>query len=164
MALVKTQREAPGVGQLSSPRFSEGGAGPKILVEHPDPVTRDAVTNVLAEAGYRVATCSGPRASTPATIDRRACPLLEGAVCTAVATADIIVTGLSLDQTDESLVVSRLRAAAQDTPIILECPRPSAKTHPAITRGLQRVFPLTFESLLRSVQSACDGQSEDDPR
>lgn len=164
MILTRMQRDRSGAGQPRPPHFSEDGNGPRVLVEHPDPVTLDATRRILAEAGYDVATCPGPRAGTPTTTGGPGCPLLQGETCSAVTTADVIVTGLSLGQADESLVVSRLRAAAQDTPIVLECPRPSAETHAAITEGMQRVFPLTFESLLRSVQAACDGRREGESR
>lgn len=164
MTSTKMKRGGSGAGHPRPPQFSEDGNGPRVLVEHPDPVTLDATRRILAEAGYDVATCPGPRAGTPTTTGGPGCPLLQGATCSAVTAADVIVTGLSLGQADESLVVCRLRAAAQDTPIVLECPRPSAETHAEITQGMQRVFPLTFESLLRSVRAACDSRPEGESR
>lgn len=164
MILARMQRDGSGAGQPRPPHFSEDGNGSRILVEHPDPMTLDATRRILAEAGYDVATCPGPRADTDTPTGGPGCPLLHGAACSAVTTADVVVTGLSLGQADESLVVSRLRAAAQDTPIVLECPRPSAETHADMTKGMQRVFPLTFESLLRSFQAACDSRREGEPR
>lgn len=164
MIFTRTKRGDSGAAGPRPPQFSEDGSGPRVLVEHPDPVTLDAARRILTEAGNDVATCPGPRAGTPTTTGGPGCPLLHGATCSAVTTADVIVTGLSLGQADESLVVSRLRAAAQDTPIILECPRPSAETHAEFTHGMQRVFPLTSETLLRSVRAACDGRPEDESR
>lgn len=62
----------------------------RVLVEHPDPATRELLARGLAQHGYRTVTCAGPRNDSRL----RDCPLLVDEPCPAVSGADAVIFGL----------------------------------------------------------------------
>src|SRR3974390_302799 len=98
---------------------------PRVLGEHPDSAELWARAEILREAGYQVATCTGPTtqdgASTGVHDEVLRCPLVEGAGCSLVEGADVVVTTCSLGQSRD--VVAAL--ASTDSPrVLLELPAP----------------------------------------
>lgn len=93
---------------IEPPSWSGGGAGPRILFEHPDAW---AYARVLHERGFTVAACRGPEPHGP-------CPLVAGGACAVVEEADLIVSGLPEPQGSD--VLRAVRRRRPDVTVVLE--------------------------------------------
>lgn len=104
---------------MQAPYWPDGTAGAvRVLVEHPEPVGRDVITRGLRERGYEVVACGGPCAS--GTDRMPVCPLLEGATCSAVEGADVIVSSLHLGASKEGAIVRQIVESPTTPSLLLE--------------------------------------------
>lgn len=123
--------------------------GTRVLLEHPDPGVRGIVEDDLTAQGYEVLTCAGPGAAgesgTP-------CPVLRQETCPAVAGADVVVTGLPLQDARARLIVHRISRDDPDRPLIVEAPNQLVERygHGAIEHHL---FPLRMAPLSRMLDA-----------
>jgi hypothetical protein len=95
-------------------RWSEPNGKVHVVVEHPDLDGLDLRAEILREAGYEVAMCSGPQAGSRR--NRTTCPLVAGGGCTLVEHADVVVTTCLLRDADQ--IIDGLRMAG--APVVVE--------------------------------------------
>lgn len=130
---------------------------PRVLVENPDRADLLAHADILREAGYDVAICSGPTADSGG----RACgcPLLEGEGCTLVDGADIVVSTSSLVGSDE--VLAALHATGPS--IVFEASPPNLDRYGALAPSATLLpQPVTAASLRKAVADAPAGEPTSD--
>ena len=90
--------------------------GPRVLIEHPDPVVGLDLAAALRSAGCVVAICRGPvRAADPAV----RCPLHRLEPCAVVEGADVVVTALDLDAEEGAEVLRGLRTRYPSTALVV---------------------------------------------
>jgi hypothetical protein len=142
----------------------------RVLIENPDAAELWAHADVLREAGFDVATCTGPTApdrpltswaphdylAEDAKPNDRArhllCPLVAGRDCPLVKGTDVVVTTTTLQ--DGRAIISAL-AGAGEAARIVEGPAPTiAKERDVIGDAAVIHFPVTSEALLAAVEAA----------
>jgi hypothetical protein len=113
--LRRTERAPTRVAAPEWPH--DGRTGPRVLLEHPDPITRERLADGLRDRGFAVLTCAGPDPDGDA---RVSCPLLHQQACPGVSGADAIVSGLPVERDSHRMIL--LRASRDDParPIVLE--------------------------------------------
>lgn len=122
----------------------------RILVEHPDTATRDAMAAALRRAGYTVLECGGPRS-----LPGGRCRYVTEGDCDLVRAADAVVCGLNLDAPATVEVLRLHRAHAIGIPVIVEATRPRADQHADLLAGTTRLpFPCSRDSLVQAVGDA----------
>lgn len=96
-----------------------GGRGerPRILLEHPDPAALRVLGDGLEDEGFDVLTCGGPR---PEVGPEKTCPLLRGKGCPGVDGADVVVTGLLVEDDEQGRIVLALTNLPDGPPVLLE--------------------------------------------
>ncbi|MCZ7531494.1 MAG: hypothetical protein M5U31_14865 [Acidimicrobiia bacterium] len=130
---------------------SESGR-PRVLLVIDDVTELDAVAEILADAGYDVATCEGPDKSA-----RKKCDLLASGTCALVERTDVVYYGLRMTDADHREVVASLAQRFPDTPVILEAPAPTLERFADLVRGHHLVrFPATRDAVLEAVGSVLD--------
>lgn len=90
----------------------------RVLVEHPEPAARRLLTTGLRDLGYEVVDCGGPGA-----IDAEhavGCPVLAGDPCPAVDGADVIVSSLHLEGSDDGMIVRGIADDPASPPMLVE--------------------------------------------
>jgi hypothetical protein len=119
----------------------------RVLVENPDRAQLWAYAEVLRDAGYDVATCTGEH---PDGHDR--CPLLEQGRCGLVAGADVVVSTCSLQRGDAVLAVLGSQGS---TPIVFEAPEPDFERYAHLADEATLIpTPVTTQALLDAVEAA----------
>lgn len=119
----------------------------RVLVENPDRAQLWAYAEVLREAGYDVATCTGEH---PDSHDR--CPLLEEGRCELVAGADVVVSTCSLQRGETLLGVLGSQGS---TPIVFEAPRPDFERYADLADEATLIAaPVTATALVDAVEAA----------
>lgn len=119
----------------------------RALVENPDRAELWAYAQVLRDAGYDVATCTGEH---PGGGDR--CPLIETGRCELVEGADVIVSTCSMQRSGELLAILSLQDA---TPIVFEAPAPELDRIANLADNVTYVpTPVTAEGLREAVERA----------
>ncbi len=114
----------------------------RVVVENPDRAELWAYAQALREAGYAVATCTGP---SDVAGDERRCPLLEGVRCSLVEGADVVFTTCSLPRADE--LVARLDEQAPR--VVVEASLPDIERYRSIAASATIVpAPVTEGKLL----------------
>lgn len=93
------------------------GARPRVLLEHPDPAALRVLGDGLEDEGFDVLTCSGPR---PEVGPRKRCPLLRGEACPGADGADVVVTGLLVEDDEQGRIVLALTNLPDGPPVLLE--------------------------------------------
>jgi hypothetical protein len=122
----------------------------RALVENPDAGVLWAYADILREAGYDVATCTGEH---PDGHDR--CPLLEVGHCQLVEGADIVVSTCSMPRGGKLLAVLSADGA---TPVVFEAPEPDLDRYADSPENVTFVpTPVTEETLLEAVKRAQSG-------
>ena len=123
---------------------------PRVLVENPDRAELLAHADILREAGYDVAVCTGPDVGRGG----RACgcPLLEGERCTLVDGADVVVSTSSLSGSDDILAALHAQGSL---PIVFEVSPPDLDRYgEAAPEAILLPQPVTAKSLLDAVTDA----------
>ena len=88
----------------------------RVLIEHADPDVGLELAAAIRRAGCTVGICRGPDArADPAT----RCPLHGLEPCVAVDGADLIITGLDLEQEDGRAVLRGLRTRYASKPLVV---------------------------------------------
>jgi len=124
----------------------------RALVENSDGAQLWGYAEVLREAGYDVATCTGEH---PDGEDR--CPLIETGHCGLVEGADIVVSTCSIHRGDKLLAVLGSKGS---TPIVFEAPQPDFERYAHLTENATLVaMPVTEQTLLDAVAQAQSGKS-----
>jgi DNA-binding NtrC family response regulator len=119
----------------------------RVLVENPDQAQLWAYAEVLHDAGYDVATCTGEH---PDGHDR--CPLIESGRCGLVQGADVVVSTCSMHRGDTLLAVI---GAQGSTPIVFEAPQPDFERYDHLAESATLIpMPVTTQALLAAVEEA----------
>jgi len=119
----------------------------RALVENPDSAQLWAYAEVLREAGYDVATCTGEH---PEGDDR--CPLIETGHCGLVEGADVVVSTCSVHRGDKLLAVLGTKGS---TPVVFEAPQPDFERYAHLAEGATLIpTPVTEQGLLDAVARA----------
>jgi hypothetical protein len=95
-------------------RWTEPNGKLHVVVEHPDFDGLELRAEILREAGYEVAMCSGPQAGSRR--NRTTCPLVVGGSCTLIEHADVVVTTCLLRDADE--IIDKLTKVG--APLVVE--------------------------------------------
>ena len=130
---------------IETGEWSERDGRKRALVENPDRAELWAYAEVLRDAGYDVATCTGEH---PDGSDR--CPLLEAGGCELVEGADIVVSTCSMKRSGELLAILSLKGS---TPIVFEAPPPEQIANLADDVTYVST-PVTGRALLDAVERA----------
>lgn len=93
---------------------------PRVLVEAEDPAAAFARLRILAAAGYEVAWCEGPEGHR-----FRQCPLVRGAPCALVDSADVVVTCLGMEHSSARQILSSIDRRGT-RPVVVETTLESA--------------------------------------
>lgn len=119
----------------------------RVLVENPDGAQLWAYAEVLREAGYDVATCTGEH---PDGADR--CPLIETGRCGLVEGADVVVSTCSVHRGDRLLAVLGSKGS---TPVVFEAPQPDFERYRHLAENATLIAtPVTEQGLLDAVELA----------
>jgi hypothetical protein len=141
-------REPNDIDSAGGHEWPERTGRPRVLVENPDRADLEAHATILRSAGYDVALCCGPRES-GGTLHQ--CPVLEGARCSLVDGADVVVSTSSLARSDEILA----ELDRSQVRVVVEASAPDSdrlgRVAPAATLLPQ---PVTAELLERAVSDA----------
>lgn len=146
-------RQIPVVGEwarhdVTPPRWTGPADAKGVLVEEEDSELRSAIAEALRAAGYRTAECSGPGWHG----DGR-CPLVEGAGCDSVETADAILQVLVASNEPLREVRASIHSDEPGVPVILFAPAPTIARDPDLAEGATvRSDPLTRAAVVRSVE------------
>jgi len=156
--------------------WPERGLRPRVLIENPDSAELWAHSEILREAGYDVATCTGPtdgRESTsmfqrgslpiedalPVRVPRRTlCPLVAGERCPLVDGADVVIstTGLA----DARGILAALSSEGHAALVVEGTSRTLARDSDVIGDATVIEQPVTQKRLLAAVEEALGSASE----
>jgi hypothetical protein len=124
----------------------------RVLIEYPREGTPTVLADVLTRAGYEPLVCQGP------SDDPASCRLLRNGECALAAGADVIFNGFGLGAEQHRHIISELRAAHPDTPLIVEATRPRADENADLLDGCRRCdWPLTAGGFVDAVRDAAEG-------
>lgn len=140
---------------LRSARVLDPGSWPgrsgkaRVVVENPDRSELWGYAEALREAGYDVATCSGPGGVEHA---RSLCPLVETGRCTLVDGADVVVSTSALP---EALSILAALASRGSPRVVFEAPAPTFDRYrDAAGDAVLVACPVTEEILRTKVAEA----------
>ena len=131
------------------------GSQPHVLIEHPDPTTRQVLADGLQTRGYAVLTCGGPRA---AGMTEVSCPLLRQQHCPGVDGADVVFCSLPLRGVLERVIIRRIARNPGDRSLIVEAAPQEAEKYLDEVLVDGTVAPLTVANVataLGELDSAC---------
>lgn len=132
---------------LAAPSFSEGAGRPRLLIEDPDAW---AYAEHFEGAGFAVALCGGPLPEGP---DCSRCPLVWNGVCSAVESADVVLSALPSDV--GMPIVQALAERAGRVPTVLHVPAPRAADYQQLFDDAIIVpFPASLAQLEAAVREA----------
>ena len=135
------------VHTIETGEWPERDGRKRALVENPDRAERWAYAEVLRDAGYEVATCSGEHPG-----GRERCPLIEAGRCELVEGADIVVSTCSMQRSWELLAIHSLRGSPQ---VVFEASAPELDRFANLADNLTYVpTPVTAGGLLDAVERA----------
>lgn len=144
-------------GRWEGPSFGEPRGGVRVVVECADGAEGWIVCRSLEEAGYRVASCSGPEQH------EGPCPLVEGRGCAAAEQADVMVNLLGVAAPSVQDVVHAVRAANPGVGLVTRItPSEERRLGALVDGGLRtRLIPphASTETILEAVVGVLD-----DPR
>lgn len=129
------------------PRWPDGAAGTRVLVEYPDPLVRDILERELRARGYQVLGCAGPRPDSEGGVS---CPLLHQEHCPAVDGADVVINGLGLHKALTRIGLRRVRAQHPGLPVIVEAPQQAVEEHDGDLADAH-LYPVTVERLTQLI-------------
>ena len=133
--------------QLTEPEFAAVAGRPKLLIEDPDAW---AYAEHFEGAGFDVALCAGPQ---PVGDQCARCPLVWEGHCTAVDSADVVLSSLPGDVGKP--VVHALAERSRRLPTVLHVPAPQADAYRELFEDATVVpVPATFAELETAVRKA----------
>ena len=119
----------------------------RVLIENPDAAQLWAYAEVLREAGYDVATCTGEHPG-----GEGLCPLIESGHCGLVEGADVVVSTCSMQRGETLLAVL---GSTTSTPVVFEVPQPQRGRYAHLADNAILVpTPVTEQGLLDAVAEA----------
>jgi hypothetical protein len=119
----------------------------RVLVENPDGAQLWAYAEMLRDAGYDVATCTGEH---PDGEDR--CPLIETGHCGLVEGADVVFSTCSITRGDKLLAVLGTQGS---TPVVFEAPQPDFERYAHLAENATLIAtPVTEQTLLDAIAQA----------
>jgi hypothetical protein len=119
----------------------------RVLVENPDSAQLWAYAEMLREAGYDVATCTGEHPD-----EESRCPLIETGHCGLVEGADVVVSTCSIQRGDKLLAVLGSKGS---TPVVFEAPQPDFERYSHLAENATLIAtPVTGRALLDAVAQA----------
>jgi hypothetical protein len=128
----------------------------RVLVENPDNAQLWAYAEMLREAGYDVATCSGEHPE-----DGQRCPLVETGRCGLVEGADVVVSTCSMPRGDKLLAVLGSKGS---TPVVFEAPQPDFERFSHLAEDATLIpTPVDEQALLDAVSRARPAAAEPEP-
>jgi hypothetical protein len=156
---------------LHPEEWPEPTGRPRVLIENPDGADLWAHAEILREAGYQVAVCSGPQQpeARPSWLGRRPgdfpdptdlpvdavrtrCPLVEHGHCPLVEDADVVVSTTSLADSREILATISSRGTP---PLVVEGTRGALERDRDVIRDAVVIEePVTERELLTAVEKA----------
>ncbi len=108
-----------------------------VVVECADAAEGWIVGRALAEAGHRIATCTGPDASTGP------CPLVDGRGCSAAERADVVVNLLGIGSINAQQVLGAVHDAnRQATFVVRVAPADAQRISPLVEGCVSTLVPL----------------------
>ena len=159
--------------------WPERSPRPRVLIENPDAAEVWAHAEILREAGYDVATCTGPvagresvsmfqRGSLPIedalparAPDRTVCPLVAGERCPLVEGADVVITTTALTDARGILAAHSYEGRAA---LVVEGTSGALTRHSDVIGDATVIQqPVTQEQLLAAVKGALGSTSEPRP-
>ena len=157
---------------VEAAHWAPGGDRKRVLVEHPDRAGLWAHAEILSEAGYDVATCSGPSAGSlrtpwfgpgsmvlagtepPAHEARTVCPFVAEGRCPLVEGADVVVASAGLVDGREIIAT---HAAVGKAALVVEAA--AGVSRPDVDAILVEE-PVTEGRLLAAVERALSGRRQ----
>jgi hypothetical protein len=123
---------------------------PRVLVEAEDRAEAFARLRILQKAGYDVAWCPGPSSS-----PFRHCPIVRGASCPLVDSADVVVSCLGVEHLATRQVLRSMDSSPSGPPVVMETTEEAASRWNE-TVGRHRVIaaPTTPFDLVTAVNEA----------
>ena len=107
-----SEHEPRGVGSTG---HASASSCTEVLLEAPEGAEAAVLWGVLDDAGYRVSWCPGPEGPPAAW-----CPLLGGCRCSLVASADVVVFALGLDNASCRHVLKEMGRLHPEMAVIVE--------------------------------------------
>lgn len=135
---------------------SQGPAGhrPRLLIEDDHPALAISDFSLFEQAGFDVASCSGPGR------DPTVCPLLRGEECPAAAGADIVLHGL-----DPQLgIAAAIRRRFPHVPVVVHQRRRPDGSLPPVPEGcVPLAFPCSVKGQIDALWRVLTDQSGTGP-
>lgn len=129
--------------------FDDSPGRPRLLIEDPDAW---AYADHFTSLGYNVATCSGPQLEGP---DCSRCSLVWEGSCSAVDSADVILTSLPLDVALP--IVQAIGERAGSVATVLHVPEQHAARYEQLLGEVTIVpFPASLPELETAVRQAAE--------
>lgn len=120
----------------------------RILLENPDGAELWVHADILREAGYDVASCSGPRTENGR--GQTVCPLVSGEGCPLAAGADVVVSTTRL--TDSREIIATLRAGGSPAVLVEGTQAELEQASDAIGDAPTLTLPINARELLTAVE------------
>lgn len=128
------------------------GRPPRVLVEYVVPAEGRAVQQALERAGYDVVLCAGPHDPWGGR-----CPALDGERCDLVASTDVVLCGLWVENPENRAVIRGIRGQRPTLPLVIDAPPAAAEAFRTTLDGCRTVFLRSAEDAVSAVRSALGG-------
>jgi len=131
--------------------WPEQRGGTRVLVENPHEDYRSEHAQVLRDAGYEVATCSGPS-------ETHGCPLVEAGPCSLVEGADVVVSTTQLP--DRLQILGRLTARERPVVVVEGTALHLSRDGDVLGNAQRLPFPVSSGELLGAVAAATEAPAD----
>ena len=133
---------------------SAGFRRPRVVVEAPTAPWHWLMKAAQSLTAFDVQFCSGPAGRAD-----RGCPLVAGSLCPLVEQADVVITGLGLDDPQTQEIVAALRGEFPATPLVVLAKQGEARRLRELLAGCNVVpFPWTTKKMAAAVSSALEAR------
>lgn len=125
---------------------------PRVLVESTDMAERYSIASILSREGFDVVTCGGPE------VLGKPCPLISGAACQAVSSADTVFYRLDLPDAENEAILRALKSEAEKRPVVVEVPGPRADQMTELLEGCRVLrMPASVAQMVAAITEATAG-------
>ena len=133
---------------------SAGLRRPRVVVEAPTSPWHWLVKEAQSLTAFDVQFCSGPAGRSD-----HQCPLVAGSRCPLVEQADVVITGLGLDDPQTREIVAALRAEFPATPLVVLAKQGEARRLRELLADCNVIpFPWTAQKMAAAVSSALEAR------